>query len=165
MLDVMILYVIYEYELSMYLILKKIHEVFGNFSKPSFGAIKPALVKLENAGLIKMRKAFSDGGRPTCYYSVTADGKKALKTLLLKDLSKNPVQFKPNASVKIIASEVLSKDEQQNVLTKLSRQTELLKIECEKKLQKNQKFFQKVLIDNLILEYDNYLKLIERLGK
>ena len=167
MLDLMILYVIYEYELSMYLIQKKIYEVFGEFSKPSFGAIKPALTKLEKSGFIKSRKTFSDGGKLTGYYSITPDGKKAFKTLIMEDISTNPVQFKQNSAIKIISSELLPKDMQKTMLESLSRQIELLKIDAEKKLQKNSKlnFYQKILIDNLIVEYNNYLKLIDNFGK
>ena len=165
MLDVMILYIIYEYELSMYVILKKIHDVFGEFSKPSFGALRPALTKLEKSGYIKSRKTFSDGGKLTGYYAITSDGKKALKSMIMEDLSLNPIQFKQNSAIKIIASEILPKDIQKTMFENLSRQVELLKFDAEKKLQKKSLFYQKILIDNLILEYDNYLKLIDKLGK
>lgn len=165
MLDLMILYVIYEYELSMYLILKRIHEIFGDFSKPSFGAIRPALTKLENDGFIKSRKTFSDGGKQTGYYIITSDGKKALKMKLFENLSSNPVQFKSNSAIKIIISEILPKEQQEEVFNGISKQIEMLKIDAEKKLQKNLKFYQKILIDNLIVEYDNYLKLLSKIGK
>lgn len=167
MLEIMILYVIWDWELSMYSVKKRIHEVFGNFSTPSIGAIKPALTKLENSGYIKSRKSLSDGGKLTGYYSITGEGKKALKYMLLEDLSSNPVQVKVNCAIKIIASEILSKDQQTALFSALSRQVELHKIDAERNLKNNSnlKPYQRILIDNLIVEYNNFLKLMENLGK
>ena len=166
MLDIMILYTIYEYEFSMYLILKRIYDVFGDFSKPSFGALKPALVKMEKSNYVNSRKTFSDGGKLTVHYSITSEGKKFLKQKLFDNLSDNPVQFKSNCAIKIIASEIFSKDVQKNILEGLSRQIELKKIEAENKLNINTKLsgFQKIMISNLIVEYTNYLKITENLG-
>ena len=166
MLEVMILYVIYEYELTMYYVQKRIHEVFGEFSKPSIGAIQPALKKLERLGFIKSRKTFSNGGKLTGFYSITNDGKKAFKNLLMEDLSSNPVQIRPNSAIKIIASQILPKDFQQSLFEAISRQIELKKIDAEKKLQKsNLNVYQKILVDNLVVEYKNYLNLLEKIGK
>lgn len=167
MLEIMILYVLWEWEFSMYSVKKRIYEIFGNFSTPSIGAIKPSLIKLENSGYITSRKTFSEGGKLTGYYSITSEGKKALKYMLLEDLSSNPVQIKANCAIKIIASEILSKDQQIALFSALSRQVELHKIDAENKLKnnKNLKPYQRILLDNLIIEYNSFLKLIENLGK
>lgn len=163
----MILYVIWDWELSMYSIMKRIHDVFGDFSKPSLGAIKPSLTKLEKQGYIKSRKSLSDGGKLTGYYSITSEGKKALKQLLFEDLSQNPVHLKISCAVKIIVSEILSKDQQKSLLSELSRQVELHKLDAENKLKndRNLRTYQKIMIDNLVVEYNNFLKLMENIGK
>jgi DNA-binding PadR family transcriptional regulator len=166
MLEIMILYAIWDVELSMYSISKRIHEVFGDFSTPSFGSIKPSLKKMENLGYIKSRKTFSEGGKLTVYYILTSEGKKALKTMMFDDMTSNPFRVKNFCAVKIIVSEILSKEQQSALFTTLSHQIEILKIEAERKLQNNKKMkaYQRILIDNLVLEYENFLKLITRLG-
>ncbi|MBR1754313.1 PadR family transcriptional regulator [bacterium] len=167
MLETMILFTIWDWELSMYSIMKRIHEVFGDFSTPSLGAIKPCLTKLENLNCIKSRKTLSDGGKLTGYYSITSEGKKMLKNLLFEDLSSNPVNFKSACAVKIIVSEILPKEQQSALFSSISRKVELNKISAEKKLknERNLKPYQRIMIDNLVLEYDNFLKLTEQLGK
>lgn len=149
----------------MYSIMKRIHEIFGNFSTPSLGAIKPALTKLENSGCITSRKTLSEGGKLTYHYSLTSSGKKALKNFLFEDLSSNPFHAKAACAIKVIASEILTPEQRKELFTLLSRQIEILKIDAEKKLQtnKNLKYYQKILIDNLVLEYENFLKLIHKL--
>ena len=149
------------------LISKKIHEVFGEFSKPSIGAIKPALIKLEKLGYIKSGRTFSEGGKMTGHYSITTEGKKAFKNMLLEELSENPVQLKQNSAIKIIACGLLSKDIQTIVLDSVSRQIELQRLDAERKLEKyrNLNTYQRILVDNLVMENNNYLKLIEKLKK
>ena len=165
MLDIMVLYTIYEYELSMYLILKKIYEIFGDFSKPSFGALKPALTKLEKNGFVKTRKTFSQGGKLTVFYGITNDGKKALKQYLVENISDNPVQFLSNCAIKIIASDILSGDSQKLMLSELSKQIEIHKIDAEKNLQKNPNLtpLQKIMLDNLVVEYGNFLRILSNI--
>ena len=167
MLEIMILYLIWEYELTMYYIRKKIHDVFGDFSKPSFGALRPALMKLERLGYIKTRKSISDGGRVTCHYSLTPNGKKAFKQMLLEDLSANPINLLQSCAVRIIASEYLSKNEQAELINNLLRQVEYHKIEAENRMEnnKNMRTYQRIMIDNLSAQYGNFMKLLERLAK
>ena len=47
MIELMILFVLLKRDLTMYSIQKRIREYFLPFTNPSFGAIKPALVRLE----------------------------------------------------------------------------------------------------------------------
>ena len=167
MLEIMILYTLSECEFTMYYLSKVIKENFGDFSKPSIGAIKPALTKLESAGFIKSRKTFSEGGKQTGYYSITKIGKTALKDLLLEKFSDNPIQFKNNAMVRIIACEMLSNDEKKEVFDIIKFQVEKFKLDAEKRLEKNTNLnpSQRILVDNLILEYSNFLKIINKLGE
>ena len=87
MIELLILYVLSEHEMTMYAILKHILDVFGTFTQPSFGAIKPALTRLEKSGFIRSRKAMSDGGKLSGFYSITSDGREELKKLILENLS------------------------------------------------------------------------------
>ena len=61
----------------MYGISKGIRTEFSVLTSPSFGTIKPALMRLEKKGLIKSQKTLSEGGRPSVYYSITKEGEKA----------------------------------------------------------------------------------------
>ena len=101
MTELLILYVLTSRELTMYAVLKHILDSFGAYTKPSFGAIKPALTRLEKQGFLKSRKQISDGGKVSGYYSITQDGKKELKKLILEEFSENPLQFNSTARVKL----------------------------------------------------------------
>ena len=52
MIELLILYLLNKYQLTMYAVQKKISEEFAIYTKPSFGTIKPALVRLEAKGFI-----------------------------------------------------------------------------------------------------------------
>ena len=52
MTEILILFSIIEKELTMYGIQKAISDIYNAYTKPSFGALKPALRKLEKEGFI-----------------------------------------------------------------------------------------------------------------
>ena len=83
MIELLILYVLSSRELTMYAVLKHIMDNFAAYTQPSFGAIKPALTRLEKDGFIRSRKAMSDGGKLSGFYSITPEGKEELKGLIL----------------------------------------------------------------------------------
>ena len=70
MIELMILFSLLKRDLTMYAVHKFIIENFSPFTQPSFGAIKPALVRLEKGEFISARKIMSEGGRLSVYYSV-----------------------------------------------------------------------------------------------
>ena len=82
----MILYVLLKRDLTMYSIRKHIELCFQPFTNPSFGALKPALVRLEKNKCVTSSKMMSEGGKLSVYYSLTNDGLKALRNLLLDSL-------------------------------------------------------------------------------
>lgn len=49
-------------------------EYFRAYTNPSFGALKPALVRLERNKFITAEKIMSDGGKLSIFYSITKDG-------------------------------------------------------------------------------------------
>ena len=81
MIDLMILYILLTHDLTMYSIQKRIQENFRAYTNPSFGALKPALVRLEKNGCITSSKMMSDGGKLSVFYSITKDGEKNLRKL------------------------------------------------------------------------------------
>lgn len=151
----------------MYAVLKHILDNFAAYSTPSFGAIKPALTRLEKDGHIRSRKAMSDGGKLSCFYSVTKEGREELKKLLLEKVSSNPLQFPSVAGIKLSCASYLAQDERGKLFLELKTKAFEHKIKAENTL-KNEKsltFYQRVVLDNTILEYKNLYTLIEHLEK
>ena len=167
MIEMLILYVLSEKELTMYAILKHILDVFGAFTQPSFGAVKPALNRLEKAGFIRSRKIMSDGGKLSCFYSITQEGRTILKELILEKLSNNPLQFKSSCAIKISCATYLAQDERRILFLQLKSKAQEHKLIAEKTLneQKSLTFYQRILLDNSIVEYKNLMNLIENLEK
>lgn len=56
MIELLILYVILKRDYTMYAIQKRIEENFAPFTKPSFGALKPALRRLEEKRMFDFKK-------------------------------------------------------------------------------------------------------------
>lgn len=167
MIELLILYVLSECELTMYAVLKHILDVFGAYTQPSFGAVKPALTRLEKAGFIRSRKAMSDGGRLSGFYSITQEGREELKKLILEKVSNNPLQFQSTTGIKISCASYLAKDEREKLFFHLKTKAQEHKFKAENTL-KNQKsltFYQRIVLDNTIVEYKNLVTLIENLEK
>ncbi|MDD3436898.1 MAG: PadR family transcriptional regulator [Candidatus Gastranaerophilales bacterium] len=167
MIELLILYVLSEKELTMYAVLKHILSVFGAYTQPSFGAVKPALNRLEKAGFIRSRKAMSDGGKLSGFYSVTTEGREELKELILEKISDNPLQFQSTSGVKICCASYLAKDEREKLFNMLKNKAQEHKFTAENILN-NEKlltFYQRIMLDNTIVEYKNLITLIENLEK
>ena len=79
MIELLILFVLSSSPLTMYGVLKSILNKFSPYTKPSFGTIKPALLRLEKKGIIISSQSISDGGKVSIMYAITPDGLKELK--------------------------------------------------------------------------------------
>ncbi len=168
MIDLMILYVLLKHDLTMYAIHKRIQEKFLAYSTPSFGAIKPALVRLEKAHCITSAKIMSDGGKLSVFYSISKDGVKELKNLLLKPFSTNPLQFFSDARVKLACAGFLDKDDCAEMFEDIKSNALLHRVNAEKILNDEYTpldFYQRVVLDNAICEYNNFISMIEGLEK
>ncbi len=168
MLELMILYLLIKRDLTMYSIQKHIKENFGAYTCPSFGAIKPALVRLEKQNFITSSKIMSEGGKLSIYYSITNDGTKAIATMLLQPISPNPLQFLSDARIKLSCLSVLESDERYNVFEDIKANAQLHKANAENILNNEYtdlNFYQKIVLDNAICEYKNFITLIENLEK
>ena len=168
MLDLIILYVIINRDLTMYSIQKNIRSNFGVFTNPSFGAIRPALTRLEKKGYIKSAKIMSEGGKLSVFYSITKEGLKGLTDLLLQHFSSNPIQFIPEAKIKLSCASFLGNDERLNMFSIIKEAALLHKVTAEN-IMKNEynplDFYQKMILDNTMCEYKNLISLIDGLEK
>ena len=168
MIELMILYVLQKRELTMYAVLKHIKDIFASYANPSFGAIKPALVRLENANFIRSRRLMSDGGKQSAFYSITTEGTEELKKLILEKTSDNPQQFLSTAKIKISCASFLAKDERNELFSHLKMRAEEHKFTAENILSNeyiNVDFYQKIMLDNTICDYKNFISTLEGLEK
>lgn len=168
MTELMILYILIKYDLTMYGIAKRIKENFLAYTNPSFGALKPALVRLEKQGCLTSAKIMSDGGKLSVYYSITKEGIKELKKLMLRSFSQNPLQFMSDARIRLSCVSVLDEDEIEEVFFDVKTTALLHKANAEKILADEytpKTFQQKIVLDNAICEYNNFITMIEGLEK
>jgi len=168
MIELLILYVLTKREFTMYAIQKNIEAEFAPFTAPSFGAIKPALRRLEKQECLTLRKIMSEGGKLSVYYSITKTGISTLKKLMLEDLSSNPIQFLSNARIKLSCSEVLNAEAKSEMFMSLKLLALKFKSYAENILNDEYtklSFYQKVVLDNTLCEYGNLITLIEGFEK
>lgn len=167
MIELLILYVLSEKEQTMYSVLKNILDIFAAYTQPSFGAIKPGLTRLEKDGFIRSRKAMSDGGKLSGFYSITPDGREELKRLILEKTSKNPLQFQSTCAVKLSCASYLGKEERKQLFSQLKDMAHEHKYKAEQTLEKEKSltFYQRIILDNTVVEYKNLITLIENLDK
>lgn len=162
MIEVLILHELNKKVLTMYGISKEIKLEFSVLTTPSYGTIKPALNRLEKAGFIKTQKTMSNGGRPSTYYSITTSGKEELKRLLLLPPLENPIQFMPSARIKLFCADILNNDEQKELFRILKLKAENVLIDTKNMLETHSSdFYPKMVFDNLICEYKNFISLLE----
>lgn len=168
MIELLILYVILKRDYTMYAIQKRIEEYFAPFAKPSFGALKPALRRLEEKDCLTSRKLMSDGGKLSVYYEITKNGQNELKRLIMEELSDNPIQFLSNARMKLCCADCLDKDEKTRLFFSLKSRAMQFKLLAQKLLDDDYKqinFYQKVILDNTICEFANFITIVEGLEK
>lgn len=169
MIELLILFELTKSVLTMYGISKEIKREFSVLTMPSYGTIKPALNRLEKLGAVKTQKTMSSGGRPSTYYSITKEGKEYLKKLLLSQPLENPIQFLPNARVRLSCANILDSSERLQLFKILKLKAENIMIDINNLLRtKDAEFYQTLVYDNLVCEYKNFSSLIEgfeRAGK
>lgn len=164
MIELLILHSLMQKDSTMYSIKKYIETVYASFVTPSFGAINPALKKLEEKECIKSGKLMSEGGRLSIYYSITKKGKEALKNLLLEDMSQNPSQFFLSARLKLTMADYLDREEKKRLFFIVKALATKFKNQA-KSTQVEGKFYYNIVLDNISCEYANLITMVEGLEK
>ncbi|MBO6086740.1 PadR family transcriptional regulator [bacterium] len=168
MIELLILYIILKRDYTMYSIQKRITDIFAPFTNPSFGAIKPALKRLGGKECLTSRKIMSDGGKLSVYYEITKTGVNELKRLILEELSENPHQFLADARVKLSCADCLDKDERERLFFSIKSKALQFKNYAQNIMNDEYKqvgFYQKIILDNTVCEYTNFISVIEGLEK
>ena len=164
MIEILILFELNRKILTMYGISKQINNDFSVITTPSFGTIKPALVRLVNGGFVRTQKTLSKGGRPSCYYSITDLGVEELKRLIIGQPVENPVQFLTSARIKLACADVLNSDEFTSLINNLKMKAKNILLDTENMItSKELSFYPKMVYDNLNCEYKNFILLLEGL--
>ncbi len=162
MIELLILFELNRTVLTMYGVSKSIRTDFSVLTTPSYGTIKPALTRLEANGFVVSQKSISKGGRPSAYYSITKDGINELKRLLAEEPPANPIQFLPMARVKLACADVLSGTDELIMLKALKSRAQRILFDTENLVNsKDLSFYPKMVFDNLICEYKNFISLLE----
>lgn len=168
MIELLILYVLQKRDLTMYAIQRRIEDIFAPFTKPSFGALKPALRRLEDKQCLTSRKSMSDGGKLSVYYEISKSGVNELKRLLLEELSDNPLQFLSNARVKLCCAECLDNAERKRLFFSIKSRAMQFKLSAQNILNDEYShinFYQKIILDNAVCEFSNFITIVEGLEK
>ena len=168
MIELLILFVLLKRDLTMYAVQKHINDYFSSFTSPSFGALKPALTRLEQKGALTSRKMMSDGGKLSVFYSLTNSGKAELKRLILADMTDNPVQFFSNARIKLCCADVLTQEEKKRLFFNIKSLAVKFKSNANEVLSdeyKHTNFYQKIILDNTMCELSNFISIVEGLEK
>lgn len=168
MIELLILYVLTRREFTMYGISKEIGSRFDVYTRPSFGALKPALRKLISDGFLDARKSMSEGGKLSVYYSLTKDGEQELRRLIQTKLTSNPLQFISNAKIKLSMADLLTKEERSELFLHIKTLAAEFKLAAERILndeytEKN--FYQRILLDNSSVQYSNLITILEGFEK
>lgn len=162
MIELLILHLLNKFQLTMYGVQKKIAEEFTIYTKPGFGTIKPALVRLESKGFIISRKSISEGGRVSIFYAITPTGLDELKRLIVSRVSDNPIKFLNTARIKLICSSLLSNEDQVKLIEQLSIKANTIYAKSKKLLEnKEGDFYYNMVTDNITQEYKNFISLLE----
>ena len=112
------------------------------------------------------QKNMSKGGRPSIYYSLTKEGVNKLTELLLDKPLENPVQFLTTARVKLVAATVLQDEDRKQLYKILKAKSEILMVEIKRILDSNNlEYCSRMVYDNLVCEYKNFISLLEGLGR
>ncbi len=109
----------------------------------------------------------SDGGKLSGFYLITQEGREELKKLILEKISSNPLQFQSTAGIKISCASYLAKDERNELFFQLKSKAQEHKFTAENTLnnEKSLSFYQRIILDNTIVEYKNLITMIENLEK
>ena len=162
MIELLVLHLLNKYQLTMYGVQKKIAEDFAIFTKPSFGTIKPALVRLESKKFVVSRKTFSEGGRVSVFYAITTEGQEELRRLVVARTSDNPIKFLNTARVKLICSSLLPVEDQVKLIEQLSLKANSIYAKTKKLLENpDNDFYYNMITDNILQEYKNFVSLLE----
>lgn len=121
MIELLILYILYDEKCSIYSIGQKIEKLMRLFLKVSFGTIHPALKRLEQSKYISVKSELSSGGQRRSTYSITEKGRDYFAFLMTQDLPENPSLAAQTINIKLMFLSKI-KPESRNLVIKSALQ-------------------------------------------
>lgn len=168
MIEILILYVLYKREKTIYSVRKDIIELFGNFTKPSAGTIYPALKRMLEKKFLSLNERMSEGGKKSSYYLITDSGKKYFRELFFEDCSENPSLFFSQLQSKLATTGLLSRQDKSAFLELIQKSIDIYIFDMENKMQDKYIDFdenQKELLAYTISEAKNLREFAKKLSK
>ena len=110
----------------------------------------------------------SEGGKLSVFYSITREGLSELRRLILEPLSVNPIQFLSNARIKLSCASFLDKDDCAVLFFQIKSLATQHKYDAENIISDEYhqlSFYQRIILDNTICEYSNFVSILEGLEK
>lgn len=138
MLETLILAALNHKTQTLYGIRKHIHSVFGIYTKPSLGAIHPAIQRLVKNEFVAVSKNITSGGQKTLYHQLTEKGKEHFYETFSQINSTTLPKINTEIKIKIILlDEILSKEIQNTFLENAINAIELASFEIKNFLVNN----------------------------
>lgn len=163
MIEAVILYVLNKYDATIYRVARIIDELFFAYLKSSAGTINPALKRLEKLGCVQYVEKMSDGGMLSKTYSITPEGKKHLRELLLSFKELNPYHIVNTAKIAVFCSDFLSVADYNEFKENMLNNLELHKIKLQNGLKNeyiNLKEIQKKSVEITLDEVEKLIKIL-----
>ena len=163
MIEAVILYVLNKYDATIYRVARIIDELFFAYLKSSTGTINPALKRLEKLGCVQYIEKMSDGGMLSKIYSITSEGKKYLKEMLLGFNQINPYHVVNEAKIALFCSDFLSINEYSEFKNNMLNVLELHKIKLQNGLKNEYislKEIQKQSVEITLEEIEKLIKIL-----
>lgn len=141
MTELLVLAILLEGNYTIYKIKQKIKNNFSIFSSASFGAIHPAVKKLEKDGFISAKRKMSIGGQKSSTYSITNKGKDYFKELMLSEISESPLYSNQLSGIKIMLLDLLDEKLRKDTINSIQKHYEIHLLNLEDLLEslKNQR--------------------------
>lgn len=121
MIDILILAVLLDEELTIYKIKQKIKANFSVFLSASFGSIHPSTKKLEKSGFIFAKRKMSSGGQKSSFYSITAEGKKHFRELMTSEIEESPLFSNQLINIKLMLLDLLNENSRKTAIDWIKR--------------------------------------------
>lgn len=138
MLETLILSALTHKTQTIYGIRKYIIDVFGIYTKPSLGAIHPAIQRLVKNEFIVVTKRFSDGGQKTLFHQLTSKGKEHFEQLFSEINSKTLPKINSEIMMKIIMlNQIDNNDIKENFFKSAMRAIDLASFDVKNFLTNN----------------------------
>ncbi len=117
--EILVLYILKRHDLTIYSLQKAIEEIFFPYYKPSVGSLSPILDKMQTQGLLSCDEKFSKGGLLSKKFSITQEGLKYFRELVVNYKFTGVANALREASTFMIMSETFSLEEKRELQLKL----------------------------------------------